>query len=61
MQHNLYTEFQPEFDLVVEESNGRVFQWEVRGDAVEWLFVCLYQIDLMKQGQSNVKPDFCEH
>jgi uncharacterized protein YdgA (DUF945 family) len=26
MQHNLYTEFQPEFDLVVEESNGRVFQ-----------------------------------
>lgn len=26
VQHNLYTEFQPEFDLVVEESNGRVFQ-----------------------------------
>lgn len=26
LQHNLYTEFQPEFDLVVEESNGRVLQ-----------------------------------
>ncbi|KAL2854336.1 class II aldolase/adducin domain protein [Aspergillus pseudoustus] len=24
--HNFYTEFQPEFDLVVEESNGRVLQ-----------------------------------
>ncbi|KAJ5386106.1 Meiotically protein [Penicillium cosmopolitanum] len=24
--HNLYTEFQPEFDLIVEESNGRVLQ-----------------------------------
>jgi hypothetical protein len=25
-QHNFYTEFQPEFDLIVEESNGRVLQ-----------------------------------
>jgi hypothetical protein len=25
-QHNLYTEFQPEFELIVEESNGRVLQ-----------------------------------
>lgn len=25
-QHNFYTEFQPEFDLVVEESNGRVLE-----------------------------------
>ncbi|KAL3466671.1 class II aldolase/adducin N-terminal [Aspergillus heterothallicus] len=24
--HNFYTEFQPEFDLIVEESNGRVLQ-----------------------------------
>ncbi|KAJ5235262.1 Meiotically protein [Penicillium citrinum] len=24
--HNLYTEFQPEFELIVEESNGRVLQ-----------------------------------
>jgi hypothetical protein len=25
-QHNFYTEFQPEFELIVEESNGRVLQ-----------------------------------
>lgn len=26
LKHNFYTEFQPEFDLVVEESNGRVLE-----------------------------------
>lgn len=26
LQHNFYTEFQPEFDLIVEETNGRVLQ-----------------------------------
>lgn len=25
-QHNFYTEFQPEFELIVEETNGRVLQ-----------------------------------
>lgn len=25
-QHNLYTEFQPEYELIVEETNGRVLQ-----------------------------------
>lgn len=25
-KHNLYTEFQPEFELVVEETNGRVLE-----------------------------------
>lgn len=26
MQHNFYTEFQPEFELMVEESDGRVLE-----------------------------------
>lgn len=26
LQHNFYTEFQPEFDLLVEETNGRFLQ-----------------------------------
>ena len=26
IQHNFYTEFQPEYELIVEETNGRVLQ-----------------------------------
>ena len=26
LQHNFYTEFQPEIELIVEETNGRVLQ-----------------------------------